>query len=283
MTDDRRSTPQGKAVSDNYKVGQRAGLGWNGGYCTQCDSCRQGDFWRCEKGQVTGVTIPGGHQEYVTAHWTALVHIPEDLGISAAETAPLLCAGLTVNDALNAGNVKPGDAVIVQGLGGLGHLAIQFARKSGYKVIAVSGSDSKRELALKLGAHAYYNAKQAKESLTKDHPNVALAVATAPNADAISSALNLLGPKGKLVIVGLPADGKDLVFNPMQLIAGRRTVQGLTCGCSYNNEQLLAFAAQGDHKVKAMVQKKKLDEANEAYEEVMHGNPKFRNVIVFDE
>lgn len=225
----------------------------------------------------------GGHQEYTIAHWTSVVSIPEDMGISPAEIAPLLCAGLTVNDALNAGNIKPGDKVIVSGLGGLGHLAIQFARKSGYHVIAVSGSEAKKDLATKLGAHEYYSAKQAEESLTKDHPNVALAVATAPNAAAISGALNFLGPKGKLVIVGLPADGKDLVFNPMQLITGRRTIQGLTCGCSYNNEELLRFAAQGDHKVKAIVQKHKLEDANKAYKEVMEGNPRFRNVLVFDE
>lgn len=274
---------KGKGVSDEYKEGSLVGLGWNGGYCHQCDACRKGEFYACHSFQVTGVTAPtgGGHQEYVLAHWTAVVKLPENTGISVNEMAPLLCAGLTVNDALRHGNAKAGDVVLIQGIGGLGHLALQFARKAGFHVVAVSGSESKRDLALQLGAHDYYAAKDV-EKIKEKYGGAKLAVATAPSAASIGPLVPLLARNGDLVIVGVPTDGKQIEVDPMALVQGRLNVRGLTCGCSINNEDLVKFAALGDHKVKAMVQTYKLDDADKAYQEVVKGNPKFRNVIVFE-
>lgn len=277
-----RLVSKGKNVSEEFKEGKLVGLGWNGGYCTQCEACRKGEFYACVKHVVTGVTAPGGHQEYVSAHWSAVVNIPEETGLKPAEIAPLLCAGLTVNDALNAGHTKPGDVVIIQGVGGLGHLGIQLARKAGLHVIAVSGGDSKRDLALKLGAHEFYAAKDV-DQITKKYGGAKLAVATAPSTEAINSLLPLTGRNGELIIVGIPHDGKKLEFDTMTLVGGRRSVKGLTCGCAINNEELINFAALGDNKVKSIVQTVKLDDAQAAYEDTINGNPKFRNVIVFDE
>ncbi|CAO1612764.1 unnamed protein product [Parajaminaea phylloscopi] len=279
-----RIVAKGSRVSDEYKEGALVGLGWNGGYCQQCQPCRQGHFHACEKHVVTGVTTNGGHQEYVTAHWSAVVSVPEEDGkdgLSHAEMAPLLCAGLTVNDALNYGNVKPGETVIVQGIGGLGHLAIQFAAKSGYHVVAISGGDSKRDLALKLGAHDFYAAKDAEQGMKK-YGGAKLAVATAPSADAISSLLPLLARNGQLVMVGLPTDGKPIQADPFQLLPQRRSIHGLTCGSPADNEALVRFAALGNTKVKPIIKTWPLDKANEAYQHTVKESPLGRNVIVFD-
>lgn len=273
---------KGDRVSDEYAVGELVGIGWNGGYCGQCSACRLGEFYACEKHVVTGVTTNGGHQEYVASHWSALVKLPDEKesGISAAEMAPLLCAGLTVNDALKYGNVHPGETVIIQGIGGLGHLALQFARKSGYHVVAVSGGDSKKDLALKLGAHDFYAAKDA-EQITKKYGGAKLIVATAPNTDAINGLLPLLSRNGQLVIVAVPTDGKPIQANPFDLIPARRSIHGLTCGASADNESLVRFAALGDSKVKAIVKTYPLDQANEAYQHTVKESPLGRNVIVF--
>lgn len=277
-----RIVKKGSNVHSEFNEGDLVGLGWNGGYCSQCEACRKGEFYACVEHRVTGVTKNGGHQEYVVAHWSAVVTLPEQSDISPAEMAPLLCAGITVNDALNHGNAKAGDTVIIQGIGGLGHLAIQFAVKAGYHVIALSGGDSKKDLALKLGAHEFYSAKDA-EQVMKKHGGAKLAVATAPSAEAINSLLPLLARNGDLVIVGIPTDGKNLEFSPMDLVSQRRNVKGLTCGVAANNEDLIKFACLGDNKVKAIVKKFKLDQIQEAYTDVIKGAPKFRNVIVFDE
>lgn len=277
-----RIVQRGSGVSDDFKEGLLVGLGWNGGYCQQCEACRKGEFYGCANGLVTGFHTGGGHQEYLTARWEAVVKLPEDSGLSPAEMAPLLCAGITVNDGLNATGAKPGDVVIVQGLGGLGHLGIQFARKAGYHVVAMSGGDSKKELALKLGAHDFFNAKQGEE-FKKKYGGAKGAVATAPSSAAISSLLPLLARNGVMTVVGIPPDGKNLEFAPMQLVSNRCTVKGITCGCSINNEELVKFAALGDNQVKSMVNIKKLDDADAVYKDTAQGNPRFRNVFVFDE
>ncbi|CAO1619254.1 unnamed protein product [Sympodiomycopsis kandeliae] len=276
-----RIVATGKNVGDQFKIGQLAGLGWNGGYCSRCDACRNGEFFRCHGIGITGITLPGGHQEYVTAHWSAVVKLPDDTGIDVAELAPILCAGLTVNDALRKGGAKAGDKVIIQGVGGLGSLGLQFARKSGFYVIAISGSEGKRQHALDLGANEYYTAKEADEKLSKTHPDIKVAVATAPSAAAISSVLKFLGPQGSLVIVGLPSDGKDLNFAAGDLVVNRKTVHGLTCGTSINNEHLIQFATQGSQKIKSTIQKRKLEDCQDAYTESVKGNPQHRNVFVF--
>lgn len=279
-----RIVAKGDRVHEQYGVGEYVGLGWNGGYCQQCDACRRGEFYACDTHTVTGVTAKsgGGHQEYVAAHWSAVVKLPEDTGLSHAEIAPLLCAGLTVSDALNYGDTKPGDPVIIQGIGGLGHLGIQIARKMGRRVIAVSRGDSKRELALKLGAHEYYSSETA-EQITKKYGGAKLAIATAPSTDSINGLLPLLGRNGQLVIVAVPTDGKPIEANAFALIPPRRSIHGLTCGTSINNEDFVKFAALGDNKVRSHINKWSLDQANEAYEQVVEGGVHGRNVFVFEE
>lgn len=278
-----RIVAKGSRVTEDYNEGALVGLGWNGGYCGQCSPCRSGEFYACEKGVVTGVTTDGGHQEYVIAHWSAVIDLPDDknLGISHAELAPLLCAGITVNDALKYGGIDPGETVIIQGIGGLGHLAIQLAAKSGYHVVAVSGGDSKRDLAFKLGAHDFYLAKDA-EQVTKKYGGAKLAVATAPNTDSINGLLSLLARNGKLVVVAVPADGKPIQADPFQLVPQRRSIHGLTCGVAADNESLVRFACLGQQKVKAIVKMHPLDKANEAFEQTIKESPLGRNVIVFE-
>ena len=159
----------GEDCHKGWKVGQRVGLGWNGGYCHQCQNCRKGDFIHCDSGMVTGVTIDGGHQEFVLADESAVVDLPQDLNMSDAELAPLLCAGNTVYEALLSVGMKAGDTIIVQGLGGLGHLAVQVARKAGCVVVCISGSPEKKDLALKLGANYYLSSKDNLEEAFKKY------------------------------------------------------------------------------------------------------------------
>jgi len=270
----------GSGVAKEWAENTLVGLGWNGGYCGTCANCRKGDFTACAGGRVTGITQNGGHAEFVVADQSALVRLPEDAGMSHAEMAPLLCAGNTVWEALQCSGAKGGDVVIVSGLGGLGHLAIQYARKLGFYVVAVSGSPDKEELAKKLGAHVYFSAKDdLKKEIKEKLGGAAAAIATAPSAEAISSLVPLLGRRGMVVVVGVPTDGKPIEVNPMDLISSIGGVRGMTCGYAAENEASIRFSVQ--HGVKSMVTEYPLDKAQEAYDDVMGGKPRFRNVIVF--
>lgn len=264
-----------------FKVGSRVGLGWNGGYCSQCEPCREGDFIHCEKSRITGVTIDGGHQQYIAAHASAVVHLPQDSNMKDSEVAPLLCAGNTVYEAMLYGNMRAGDVVLVQGLGGLGHLAIQIARKAGCQVVAVSGSPDKKELAQQLGAHHYFSAKDdLAGNMKKLGLKAKVAVATAPSGDAPKALIPVLDRYGTLVIVGTPNDGKPLDIDTFALISKCCNVRGAACGPAASNDRFTAWCNLFD--IKAMVQEWPLEKAHEAFEDTMNGKPKFRNVIVME-
>ncbi|PWN45107.1 zinc-type alcohol dehydrogenase [Ceraceosorus guamensis] len=263
----------GANVGNDWKQGALVGVGWNGGYCTRCQPCRLGDFTACQNSKVTGVNKDGGHQEYVIAHWTALVKMPENSGISNAELAPLLCAGNTVWEALHASPARAGDVVVVSGLGGLGHLALQYARKMGFIVVAVSGSKDKADLAKKLGAHYYFSAEDDVAAEVGKLGGAKAAIATAPSAKAISSLVPLLSRYGEVIVVGVPGDG-NLEVSAMALVSKRAALRGYSCGASAENEKTIKFSVAED--VKAMVHKFPLDKANDALDGVLNGKPKFR-------
>ncbi|UZJ57004.1 hypothetical protein CBS101457_006324 [Exobasidium rhododendri] len=276
----------GKIVSHGQNVdkglwsdGQTVGVGWNGGFCTHCNPCRAGDFIHCDKHKVTGITQQGGHQEYLIVDQTALVNLPANSGMTDAEMAPLLCAGNTVYEALINSGAKAGDVVIVQGLGGLGHLAIQYGHRMGCIVIGFSGSPEKKELALKLGADHYISADQ---DVAAEVNKIGLAkavIATAPSGKAPAQLIPLLANYGTLVIVGAPADGSSLEVNTMDLISKFARIQGVTCGSASSNDKVTQWSAKAG--IKAMVTEWPLEKAQEAWNDTQNGKPKFRNVIVF--
>lgn len=247
---------------EQYPIGHRVGLGWNGGYCTKCLACRQGDFIHCQKGWVTGVTIDGGHQQYVIAQETALVNLPKELKMKDSELAPLMCAGNTVYSALMKGGAQAGDIVVVQALGGLGHLAIQIAAKAGCTVVCISGSPQKKDLALKLGAHHYFTTDDNVEEEMKKIGLAKVAIATAPSGEAPKKLVPLLERYGTLVIVGAPADGKPLQVNTMDLISKYVRIQGLACGAAASNDHFTDWCSKME--IKSMVKEWPLEKAADA-------------------
>lgn len=268
----------GEGCNKEWKVGQRVGLGWNGGYCHQCRNCRRGDFVHCASGRVTGVTVDGGHQEYVLADESAVVNLPEELNMTEAQLAPLLCAGNTVYEALLDAGMKAGDTIVVSGLGGLGSLALSIARKAGCIVACVSGSPDKKELALKLGAHYYFSSKDNLQEEFKKVGPVKIALATAPSGDAPKQLIPLLDKYGKLVIVGTPNDGKALEVNTMDLISNYISVHGAKCGPAASNDHFVKWCNLSD--IKSMSIEWPLEKAHEALTDTLQGKPKFRNVIM---
>src|SRR3984885_3697399 len=212
----------GAGVSE-WKKGQRVGVGWHGGQDNTCPSCRRGDFRNCQNLQIPGISYDGGYQQYMLAPVEALVPIPESL--SDVDAAPLLCAGITTYNALRHSGAMPGDLVAVQGIGGLGHLGIQFAQKFGYKVAAIGHGEESAALAKKLGANVYIDNKttNAAEALQK-LGGAQVILATAPSSKSMSEVIDGLGPNGELVVVGASMD--PLEVTPVQLITGRRTIQG---------------------------------------------------------
>jgi len=213
----------------NFKPGQRVGVGWNGGYCTHCQPCREGEFPYCTTGATTGVNFDGGFAEYMVAPETAVAAMPE--GIEATEAGPLLCAGVTTYNALRTSGAKSGDLVAIQGIGGLGHLAVQFASKSGYRTVAISRGMDKEAFAKELGAHEYIDDSKgdAAKQLQK-MGGAKVILATAPNAKAISGLAPGLRYKGKLVIVA--AANENISVSPLLLLMGSRSVAGHYSGYS---------------------------------------------------
>src|ERR671914_2031185 len=210
-----------------WAKGQRVGVGWHGGYDGTCIACRRGDFINCRNMKIPGISYDGGYQQYMLAPSEALAAIPESL--SNTEAAPLLCAGLTTFNALRHSNASPGDLVAVQGVGGLGHLGIQFANKFGYRVAAVGRGPENAALAKKLGAAVYIDSKatNAAEELQK-LGGAQVILATAPSSKAMSELFDGLGPNGKLMVIG--ADFDPIEVTPVQLISGSRTIQGWASG-----------------------------------------------------
>jgi D-arabinose 1-dehydrogenase-like Zn-dependent alcohol dehydrogenase len=263
----------GAGVS-GWKQGQRAGVGWHGGHDGTCLQCRRGDFGNCQNMKIAGISYDGGYQQYMLAPVEALTAIPESL--SDVEAAPLLCAGITTYNSLRHSGAMPGDLVAVLGIGGLGHLGIQFANKFGYKVAAVGRGPENAVLAKKLGASVYIDSKvsNAAEELQK-LGGAKVILATAPSSKAMSELFDGLGPNGKLLVVG--ADMEPLAVTPAQLINGLRTIQGWATGTPADAEDTLRFAELTG--VRPMIETYPLEKAAEAYARMMSGNAQFRVVL----
>src|SRR5437868_1189321 len=216
----------GSGVS-TWKIGQRVGVGWHGGQDGTCRECRRGDFRNCRNLKISGISYDGGYQQYMVAPIEALVAVPD--GLNDAEAAPLLCAGITTYNALRHSGALPGDLVAVQGVGGLGHLGIQFAQKFGYKVAAIGRGAENAPLAKKLGANVYIDSKStnAAEELQK-LGGAQVILATAPSSKAMSELIDGLGPNGKLMVVGASTD--PIEVTPVQLIFGNHAIQGWASG-----------------------------------------------------
>jgi D-arabinose 1-dehydrogenase-like Zn-dependent alcohol dehydrogenase len=263
----------GAGVSE-WKKGQRVGVGWHGGQDGTCRECRRGDFRNCRNLKICGISYDGGYQQYMVAPVEALVPIPDTL--SDVEAAPLLCAGITTYNALRHCSAFPGDLVAVQGIGGLGHLGIQFANKFGYKVAAIGRGPDNSSLAKKLGASLYIDSQttNAAESLQK-LGGAQVILATAPSSKAMSALIDGLGPNGKLIVIGATFD--PIEVTPVQLISGSRTIQGWAAGTPADSEDTLRFAEQTG--VRPMIETFPLEKADEAYARMMSGKAQFRVVL----
>jgi D-arabinose 1-dehydrogenase-like Zn-dependent alcohol dehydrogenase len=257
-----------------WRKGNRVGVGWHGGHDGTCSECRRGDFQLCRNEQNPGLSYDGAYSEYMLAPVEALVPIPD--GLSDAEAAPLLCAGSNTYNAVRYAGALPGDLVAVQGIGGLGHLGIQFANKLGYKVAAVGRGPKIESLALKLGADVYIDSKEksAAEELQK-LGGARVIIATAPDAKAMTELIGGLGPKGKLLLVGVSSGTID--FTPTQLIRGGKKIEGWAGVTPADSDDTLRFAELRG--VRAMIETYPLEKAAEAYARMMSGNAEFRVVL----
>jgi len=251
--------------------GERVGIGWHGGHCNQCSACRRGDFGACEDSLVTGLHLDGGYAEYMIANPEVMVRIPVEL--SSVEAAPLLCAGRTTFGALKKSGAKGGDVVAIHGLGGLGHLAVQFAVKMGFKTVVLSRGKNKEALAYKLGAHVYIDTNDgdaAKQLLQLGGAKVILC--TAPSGKAISELIPGLGRNGQAIIV--TASMEMMQISPMLLLGGQRSIKGFVSG---NIEDALRFSVVT--KVVPMVEVFPMEKVAEAYEKMMTAKVHFRSVL----
>jgi D-arabinose 1-dehydrogenase-like Zn-dependent alcohol dehydrogenase len=258
-----------------WKAGDRAGVGWHGNHCGVCEACRAGDFVNCVNLEITGMSFDGGYQQYMIAPARGLARIPEAL--SFAEAAPLLCAGVTTFNSLRYAGAMPGDLVAVHGIGGLGHLAVQFARHFGYRVVAISRGMDKKRLAVHLGAHEYVDTETADPAAELMRLGGArVIVATAPNSKAISPLVNGLGRNGKLLTIAGTMD--PIEASPGQLIRNRRTIQGWPAGTSRDSEDTMNFCALFG--IRAMIEQFPLENAAAGYEQMLSGRVRFRAVLV---
>ena len=266
------------AVGENvtgWTPGERVGVGWYGGHCGRCDSCRRGDFITCSGGaEVPGLTLDGGYAQFTIARAEALARIPDSL--SPPDAAPLMCAGVTTFNSLRNSGARPGDTVAVLGVGGLGHLAVQFASKMGFRTVAIARGADKEPLARKLGAWHYIDSQA--EDPAKALANLGGArviLATVTNGDAMTATLEGLGVDGTLIVLG--AASEPLVVPPMLLIRGRRSIRGWPSGTAADSQDTLDFAARTG--VRPMTEIFPLDRAPEAYERMMSGKARFRVVL----
>ncbi len=257
-----------------WRKGQRVGVGWHGGHDNTCRECRRGDFRNCRNVKVSGISYDGGYQQYMVAPVEALVPIPD--GLTDVEAAPLLDAGITTYNSLRNSGAMPGDLVAVQGIGGLGHLGIQFANKFGYEVAAIGRGSDNAVVAKKLGAHVYIDsqATNAAEELQK-LGGARVIIATAPNSKSMSALINGLGPNGNLVVVGAAPD--PIEVTPAQLIFGSKTIQGWAAGTPAASEDTLKFCVLTG--VRPMIETYPLERAAEAYARMLSGKAEFRVVL----
>jgi D-arabinose 1-dehydrogenase-like Zn-dependent alcohol dehydrogenase len=258
-----------------WRVGQRVGLGWHGGHCGSCDSCRRGDFVTCSVApRIPGISMDGGYADYVVAPAGTLAAIPD--GLTAVEAAPLMCAGVTTYNSLRNSGARPGDLVAVLGVGGLGHLAVQFAAKSGFHTVAVARGADKEALARKLGAQDYVDssAKDPAQGLAR-LGGAKVVLATVTDAKAMTAVLGGLAVNGKLVVLGAPHEPLEVPAGV--LIGGRRSIAGWPSGTSIDSEDTLAFSALAG--VRPMTEVFPLERAAEGYERMMSGKARFRVVL----
>jgi D-arabinose 1-dehydrogenase-like Zn-dependent alcohol dehydrogenase len=257
-----------------FKPGQRVGLGWHGGHCGYCVPCRRGDFILCQNQKISGVSYDGGYADYVIAPANALALIPDDL--ADVDAAPLMCAGVTTFNSLRNSGARPGDTVAILGIGGLGHLAVQFAAKSGYRTVAIARGQDKAPLAHQLGAHIYIDStKQDPAAELQKLGGAAVILSTLTNAEALAAAVNGLAPKGKLIIVGVP--DKPFEVGAVPLIMGSRSIAGWPSGTAMDSEDTLNFSSLAG--VKPMIETYALEQAPEAFERMMSGKARFRVVL----
>jgi D-arabinose 1-dehydrogenase-like Zn-dependent alcohol dehydrogenase len=258
----------------NWKKGERVGVGWHGGQDGTCLACRRGDFANCASTIVCGISYDGGYQEFMVAPVEAVAHMPESL--DAAEAAPLMCAGITTFNALRRAGALPSDLVAVQGIGGLGHLGVQFAKKFGYRVAAIGRGPGNAALAQKLGADVYIDSAATDPAAELQKLGGARVIlATAPSGKAMSSLVDGLGANGVLLVVGAPTDPIEVA--PIQLIFGRKRIQGWSAGIPTDSEDTLRFAEMTG--IRPMIEKYPLAKAAEGYARMMSGKAEFRVVL----
>lgn len=259
-----------------WKPGDRVGVGWHGGYCGHCDYCRRGEFFACVTGQVTGISFDGGYAEYVIAPASAVARMPAEL--PPVEAAPLMCAGITTFNALRNSGARPGEVVAVLGLGGLGHLGVQYATKMGFLTVAIARGKDKGPLAQQLGASIYIDSQAqdpAAELLELGGAKVILATAT--SGEAMSAVQGGLAVNGTLLVIGAAA---SMQVSPILLLSGCRSIKGWYSGTSIDSEDTLAFSARTG--VRSMNETYPLQRVAEAYERMMSGKARFRVVLTME-
>jgi D-arabinose 1-dehydrogenase-like Zn-dependent alcohol dehydrogenase len=256
-----------------WKPGERVGVGWSGGYCGQCDHCRRGDFFACVTGQATGITYDGGYAEYMIAPVSAVARMPAEL--PPAEAAPLMCAGITTFNALRNSGARPGDIVAVLGLGGLGHLAVQYAAKMGFHTVGIARGKDKEPLARQLGASVYIDSQaQDPAAELQKLGGAKIILATATSGEAMSAVAGGLDVNGTLLIVGA---AESMQVSPIWLLMGSRSVKGWYSGTSIDSQDTLAFSARTG--VRSMNETFPLERVAEAYDRMMSGKARFRVVL----
>ncbi len=257
-----------------FKPGRRVGLGWHGGHCNYCIPCRRGDFILCENAQICGISYDGGYADYVIAPANALAFIPDEL--NDIDAGPLLCAGITTYNSLRNSGARPGDTVAILGIGGLGHLAVQYAAKSGYRTVAVARGQDKAPLAKQLGAHVYIDSTTQDPAAELQKLGGAVVIlSTLTSAEALENAVNGLAPAGKLIINGVPE--RPFNLNTIPMILGRRSVIGWPAGTGMDSEDTLNFSALTG--IRPMVEVYPLEKAAEAFDRMMSGKARFRVVL----
>jgi D-arabinose 1-dehydrogenase-like Zn-dependent alcohol dehydrogenase len=267
----------GSDVPPNWKAGVRVGVGWHGGHCGHCDSCRRGDFITCATGQIPGLSYDGGYADYMVVPFEALAAVPDEL--SSAEAAPLLCAGITTFNSLRHSGVAAGDLVAVLGIGGLGHLGVQFAVKMGCRTVAVARGTDKEPLARQLGAHHYIDSTRqnvAGELMRMGGARVILATLT--DAKSMSDAVGGLGVDGKLLVLG--ASMQPIEVPPLALISKRRSLSGWPSGTARDSEDTMRFSVSSG--VRPMIESFPLERAADAYDRMMSGKARFRVVLTME-
>ena len=264
----------GEDVPPRWQAGQRVGVGWHAWHCGSCDTCRRADFFACQTGvQVTGISFDGGYADYMVAPATALALVPD--GLAAADVAPLLCAGVTTFNALRNSGARPGDLVAVLGVGGLGHLGVQYAARMGFRTAAIARGTDKEPLARQLGATHYIDSKSSDPAAELAKlGGAAVVLATVTDGPAMAATVGGLAPRGRLMVLGAAG---PMEVSPLPLIMGRRSIEGWYSGTSIDSQETLAFSVQSG--VRSMNEAYPLDRAAEAYDRMMSGQARFRVVL----